>query len=245
MSATESIAQGDGGFVARFQRDDGFVYETDVHETEAMSLEALRRWVHWNSNVATGTVESIYYILSVPDVWPGPPEGSHRYSGLRVKIGRARDVMRRLADLRTGTPSDLIIHALEPGSPEIEARRHREFSSDRRQGEWFACSPRLTTHIFAIWKRNNALPREHQIEVLLLQDRIDALIKARRLLGGPPQMVNPSIDEPWEGTVLLDLAYSGWRVSVGRPIRPGAIEIDPASLRRPDLPPHEERPRAD
>ena len=240
MSATQSVEQRDGGFVARLQRDDGFVYESDVHETEATALDALRRWLHWNSNVSTGTVESIYYVLSVPDVWAGPPEGSHRYSGLRVKIGRARDVMRRLADLRTGTPNHLIIHALEPGSPEIEARRHSEFSSDRRQGEWFACSPRLASHIFATWERNNALPREHQVEVLILQDRIDALMEARRLLEAPPDMVNPSIDEAWTGTVLLDLAYSGWRVSLGRPIRPGAIEIDPASLMQPDLTPQRE-----
>lgn len=245
MSPAESIERRQNGFVARFQRDDGFLYESDVHDTEATALDALRRWLHWYSNVSTGTVESIYYILSVPDGWPGPPEGSHRYSGLRVKIGRARDVMRRLADLRTGTPTDLIIHALEPGSPETEARRHREFSSDRRQGEWFACSPRLATHIFATWKRNNALPREHQIEVLLLQDRIDALMEVRRLLGGAPHMVNPAIDEPWRGTVLLDLAYSGWRVSLGRPLRPGAVEIDPANLVQPDVPPHQERRRTD
>ena len=234
MPVTESVEERDGAFVANLHLDSGFAYQTDLFEDRAGAVNAARTWLHWYSNVATGTAESIYYILSVPDAWPGPPEGSHRYSGLRVKIGRSRDVMKRLSNLRTGTSADLIIHALEPGSPQLEARRHSEFASDRRQGEWFACSPPLAEHIFRTWERNNALPPEHQIEIRLLHDRIDALRAARRLIGGPPDMVNPSIEEPWTGNVLVDLAYAGWRVSIGRPLRPGAIEIDPNSLLRTD-----------
>lgn len=218
--------------MARVRAENGFVYETDLRETEEDARVAAREWLHWYENVGKGRVESLYYIVSVPDGWVGPAERSHRYSGLRVKIGRALDVERRLADLRTGTPTDLIIHALEPGSPNLEKQRHLEFASDRRHGEWFSCSPRLANHIFRTWKRNNALPPEHQIEVLLLQHRIDALMKARDLLGGMPDMVNPSLDEPWKGKVLVDLAFSGWRVSLGKPLRPGAIPFDPEALIR-------------
>lgn len=196
------------------------------------AAEAAGKWQHWYENVAKGTVESIYYIVSVPEIWAGPLGTDHRYSGLSVKIGRARNVTKRLANLRTGSSADLIIHALEPGSPSLERQRHKQFAEDRRQGEWFSCSLNLTTHIFNTWARNNALPPEQQIEVLRLQDRIDALLKARDLIGGAPDMINPSLDEPWEGTVLLDFAYAGWRVSMDKPLRPGAIQIDPETLAR-------------
>ena len=230
VGMTESIERRPAGFVARMRREDGFVYETGPCDTRAASHDAAQNWLHWYSNVSTGTVESIYYIVSVPDTWPGPPDGCHRYSGLRVKIGRARDVKKRLADLRTGTPTDLIIHALEPGSPQIERQRHDEFQADRRQGEWFSCSPSLTAHILNTWERNNALPIEHQIEILRLQDRIDMLMGARQAVGGAFDMINPSLDERWHGSVMVDLAYSGWRVS--QTPRPGAIPISPNQFLR-------------
>ncbi|MGE0134755.1 MAG: GIY-YIG nuclease family protein [Dehalococcoidia bacterium] len=108
MPLVESVEARAAGFVARLRREDGFVYETQQFATADEALRAGRTWLDWYSNVANGTVESIYYILAVPDNWLGPPEGSHRYSGLRVKIGRARDVRKRLANLRTGSAADLI-----------------------------------------------------------------------------------------------------------------------------------------
>lgn len=231
MIFSQSLEQQDAGVVAHLRRDDGFIYTTDPYPTGAQAAAVAKTWLDWYNNVGRGQAESVYYIVAVPHGWAGPPEGSHRYSGLLLKIGHTRNVMTRLANLRTGAPADLIIHALEPGSAQLEAQRQAQFGSDRRQGEWFACSPQLTQHIFGTWRRNNALPPEHQIEIILLQHRIDGLIEARKILGGTADMVNPSLTESWAGkTVLVDLAYSGWRVSIGRPIRPGAIEIDSSSV---------------
>jgi hypothetical protein len=234
MGFAESVEQSDDGFVARLRRDDGFVYATDARSSVEEALAVARGWLDWYMNVGSGRVESIYYIVEVPAAWAGPPTPDHRYSGLRVKIGRTKNVMERLANLRTGSAGDLIIHALEPGSSRIEAMRHREFASDRTQGEWFRCSPELAGHMIKTWHRNNALPRPHQAEVILLQERIDALLKVRELLGGAPDMVNPSLSESWEGNVLVDLAYSGWRVSTGRPLRPGGRILDPETYESDD-----------
>jgi hypothetical protein len=97
---------------------------------------------------------------------------------------------------------------MEPGDAKLERARHDEFIDERRQGEWFSCSPRLTTHVFRTWKRNNLLPKEHQMEVLALQDRIDHYMAVRQVIGGPPDLVNPSLADPWQGTVLVDLVHA-------------------------------------
>ena len=205
---TESIGQ----YIAEvIHQKHGKIYETEPCPSRKRALESAQAWVHWFENVPHGIVESIYYILAVPETWPGPPPGADRYSGLHVKIGVAKDVRRRVQNLQTGTSGKLIIHALEPGSFDVEKLRHKQFKSDRRQGEWFACSPTLTKHIFSIWSRYNALPPDHQSEVMVLQDRIDILKGVRNVFSGPPDMINPSLHERWYGNIFVDLVYANRR----------------------------------
>jgi len=90
----------------------------------------------------------------------------------------------------------------------LEAARHRQFHDERRQGEWFSCSPPLVGHVFATWKRHRALPPEDRAEIVALMDRIDILREVRSILGGPPDMVNPSLHEKWSGKVFVDLVYA-------------------------------------
>jgi len=42
----------------------------------------------------------------------------------------------------------------------------------------------------------------------VLMARIHAYQIMRNVLGRPPDMVNPSISEPWHGSVFLDLVYT-------------------------------------
>jgi len=184
------------------------LYTTDPFDAPEIALEAARRWLQWFDHAPQGKAESIYYILIVPETWPGPPPGAHPYSGLHFKIGRSTDVRKRLQNLQTGTSGDLILHAMEPGSPERERELHEQFKSERRQGEWFSCSPALTKHVLDTWKRNNLLPPEYQAKLLELMDRIHAYRAMRDALGQAPDMVNPSINEPWHGRVFVDLVYT-------------------------------------
>lgn len=128
-------------------------------------------WKAWSKFAPHRQAESIYYILSIPMGWSGPPPGSHRYSGLHFKIGRSKDVLARAKSLRTGTSDELIIHAMKPGSSEIESKLHRLFQSDRRQGEWFAASPSLSQHVYDVWKKNLILPPEHQKKLLTFAEK--------------------------------------------------------------------------
>ena len=125
-------------------------------------------------------------------------------------IGRTKDVIRRWKTLRTGTSNQLIIHALEPGNLTAEQELHRRFQSDRRQGEWFACSPGLTRHVFDTWAHYRILPPEHQVLILQLADRIKILRAVRDVFDSSPDMVNPSLNESWHGKIFIDLYHKSW-----------------------------------
>lgn len=199
-------------------------YWTDEFQSLDEAESAAKKWIYWYENASSNRASSVYYILAIPETWIGPPLDAHRYSGLSVKIGVAKDVRKRFQNLKTGSPAKLIIHAIEPGGSEVEKRRHAEFATDRRSGEWFCCSEALTKHIFRTWYRNNLLPPEQRMEVVWLQERIDAYLKAREILGGVPDMVNPSINDKWTGTVFMDLAYAHGFMSL-RPVKKGAYPV--------------------
>ncbi len=192
----------------RFDGDDEVRFTSDPTASPESALELGKAWAEWFDGLSEGRVESIYYILAIPETWPGPPPGSHPYSGLHFKIGRAKDVRKRVQNLRTGTSSKLIVHALEPGSRAIEAARHKQFEADRRQGEWFSCSPVLVRHVFDTWERNRAMYPEDRAEIMALTDRIKILRSVRSVLGGAPDMINPSLNEDWGGKIFLDLVYA-------------------------------------
>ncbi len=116
-------------------------------------------------------------------------------------------MLKRLQNLRTGTSDDLIIDALEPGDALIEVERHRQFASDRRKGEWFAASPVLCRHVFETWKKYRILPPEHQRKVLSFVERSD-IYSRLRTSGFKFDMINPSLNEPWFGSVFVDLVYT-------------------------------------
>jgi hypothetical protein len=189
-------------------RDGDVVYATDPQVSGYDARRAAAEWIEWFEGVPHGQVESIYYLLVVPETWPGPPPGAHPYSGLHFKIGRTNNVLKRVANLQTGTSGELVVHALEPGSLDLESERHAQFASERRQGEWFAASPQLCRHVFETWRRNNALPPEHQAKLARLVESVEAYRVMRQALGGAPDMVNPSLNERWQGKVFIDLVYT-------------------------------------
>lgn len=183
-------------------------YATKRAANPTAAHEEAVAWADWAQHVMEGTRESIYYILSVPETWAGPPPGSHPYSGLHFKIGRSRNIRKRLQNLQTGTSGELIVHALEPGFAERESELHKEFQAERRSGEWFSASPALSRHVIRIWGQHRMLPPEHQYKLFQLYNRIDAYRVVRQVMGCAPDMVNPSLNETWHGNVFIDLMYT-------------------------------------
>lgn len=62
--------------------------------------------------------------------------------GDRIKIGFSRDIRTRLGAI----PHDEIL-AVEPGYPELERLRHKQFGDARLVREWFESSDHLMSHI--------------------------------------------------------------------------------------------------
>ncbi len=198
-----------GRYVIDVNLDSGEFYFTSHHfDTKNDAVNWAENWCRWANNLTKGDIDSVYYILQVPDTWPGPPNEVNPYSGLFVKIGRSRNVIQRLQNLQTGTFGELIIHALEPGGSERESELHKEFASLRRHGEWFSCSTKLTKHIYRTLFENKMLPRKYQHEVLKLAHRIQDYRQIRKFLGCTPDTVNPALDDEWHGTTMIDLVYS-------------------------------------
>lgn len=210
METFEKIRSHDGTWYVKVHRVGyEFVYKTDSFPTANLALKAAKRWLVWARNVPKGKADTIYYILVVPETWAGPAPGAHNFSGLHMKIGRTNNVLKRLQNLKTGTSGELIIMAIEPGSSELEQVRHKQFATDRRQGEWFVCSPSLIQHAFETWGKNNLLPKEHQHRMIRHAERLHAYRQARKLLGETPAMVNPSLNEEWRsGPVFIDLVFT-------------------------------------
>lgn len=67
--------------------------------------------------------------------------------GNRVKIGYTTDLPTRMATIQ---PEELL--ATEPGGPDVESRRHRQFATLRVVGEWFRHEQPLIDHITALPK---------------------------------------------------------------------------------------------
>jgi len=198
-----------GRYVTDVFLDNGEFYFTTEHfDSRKSAHEWVTNWAHWANNLFSGFVESIYYILQVPDTWAGPAPTAHPYNGLFIKIGRTNNVLKRLSNLQTGTYGDLIIHALEPGGSQRERELHKQFAHLRRHGEWFSCSEELTKHVITTWYKNKMLPPKHQYKLLEMTDRVKAYRQVREIIGGTPDTVNPSLHEDWHGTTFVDLVYS-------------------------------------
>jgi hypothetical protein len=206
----ESIRKCENGkFVTDIHLENGEYYFTTEHfSTFKKAEEWVIDWCAWANKVSLGTIDSIYYIIQVPDSWAGPPKGAHPLHGLYIKIGRSKNVLQRLKNLQTGTYGQLTIAALEPGGSALEAELHKKFSHLRRQGEWFSCNEELFVHVFRTWYENKMLPPEHQQQMLVLGERSNAYRYMREIIGGAPDTVNPSLEDEWHGTTFVDLVYS-------------------------------------
>jgi hypothetical protein len=198
-----------GKFVADIHRDNDEYYFTTEHFSTYKKVEEwVTCWCNWANRVSLGDIDSVYYIIQVPDTWAGPPKGAHPLHGLFIKIGRSKNVIQRLRNLQTGTYGQLIIAALEPGGSIRESELHKEFSHLRRQGEWFSCNEVLFKHIFTTWYKNKMLPPEHQLQMLKLGQRSNDYRIMRDIIGGVPDTINPSLKDEWHGTTFVDLVYS-------------------------------------
>jgi len=105
-----------------------FIYRT-IHETRMHEIEQLKMAIQ-NNPEEFPEHETIYFIAEMP------------YNDM-VKIGRTRNIQRRLRELQTGNPSPLIILCMvdKHVAQNYEYILHVEFAARRVMGEWFRFEP--------------------------------------------------------------------------------------------------------
>jgi hypothetical protein len=75
--------------------------------------------------------------------------------GALIKIGTTRDMRQRMLAIR---PDEIL--AAEPGSYDLEAKRHRQFARFRQDGELFLPARPLVDHINALRKKYGRPPQK-------------------------------------------------------------------------------------
>ena len=71
----------------------------------------------------------------------------------RCKIGFTKgNPAKRLKNLQTGSPGELSLVLMQPGTPDTEARLHEKFADSNVRGEWFEITDELRAYmVAALW----------------------------------------------------------------------------------------------
>lgn len=94
-----------------------------------------------------------------------------------VKIGRARNIARRMHALAAGFNGTLVLLAYTC-EPSDEGRYHERFAADRGQREWFNATPALAEAIRGVRAASSSTPR--QVVPPRIPSRITGLIATDR-----------------------------------------------------------------
>ncbi len=182
-------------------------YSSEPYEYAGEARSEVRKWYVWQEGLPLGTTSSIYYIIEIPETWSGSKNPNNLFMGLRTKIGLTKNIKKRVQNLQTGSSGELVVCALEPGGIEREQKLHKLFESERRQGEWFVCTPKLTRHIRDTHLKNKMLPPKHVHKLQNLVSRASIYHALKKNMGIEPDLVNPALDEEWDSAdyVFLDL----------------------------------------
>jgi len=197
----------DRKFVCDYIFNDEVAFSSETYEKPEDAIIEVRKWHKWQNGLPSGTTDSIYYIIEIPETWSGSMSPKNLFFGLRVKIGRTKNIQKRVQNLQTGSSGELVICALEPGGQNRENELHKIFKSERRQGEWFVCTAKLVDHIKAIHLKNKMLPPKHFSKLQNLISRANIYHDLKNYMGKEPDIVNPSLDDDWGAAnyVFMDL----------------------------------------
>jgi hypothetical protein len=81
-----------------------------------------------------------------------------------IKIGIAKDPVKRLAALQTGNHESLELLGFGPGDAATEARLHAELAHYREIGEWFRDEPAVITALGKHFGLDRRIPTPQMVE---------------------------------------------------------------------------------
>jgi hypothetical protein len=112
------------------------------HFSKDTPIEVMREW-----RTAHGGMTFYGRAKAPADIYPPAQPGQTWIyfikSGSYVKIGQARNPIRRLADLQTSHPKRLVLLAAFQAPMHLERRIHDHFIESHQGGEWFYATAEL------------------------------------------------------------------------------------------------------
>lgn len=130
-------------------------------------------------------MKSVPYLRLVdPKEAPHKPEGYVYFIQLDnagpIKIGRAKNPIKRLKGLQTAAHKQLRLLAVIPGNSTTEKELHREFRDLRIGGEWFRAESILLAKIRELLGRKK-LPAWRSAQMVMEEDASWGRPKTKRL----------------------------------------------------------------
>jgi len=118
-------------------------------------------------------------------------------SGEHVKIGHAKNVKNRLADIQVATPTEVeLLGIIRTGKAHLlEAEIHGMFNANHVRGEWFRLTPELTQYIALNaepLERRNIIDRGAMPDHKLLQWLSDMKNKVDAMRSAIPTRTTPT-----------------------------------------------------
>jgi hypothetical protein len=81
-------------------------------------------------------------------------------AGKKVKIGTAKNPLKRHASLQCGSPVPLRLMAQTPGDTRLERELHDRWDAHRLHGEWFRLVPEIVAFIREVKVKRSSTPLE-------------------------------------------------------------------------------------
>lgn len=91
-----------------------------------------------------------------------------------IKIGLARDPMRRMRHLQSANPYPLHLLAVEPGTAEDEEQIHRAFMDARLRGEWFRPTEAVLDHVRCITGEGDSKPEAARRRAVVIHEPVQS-----------------------------------------------------------------------
>lgn len=147
-----------------------------------------------------------------------------------VKIGHGGNPKKRLTELQTGSPIQLLLQWTHDGGEELEGHLHVVFAEYRIRGEWFDLTP-LGDAVAAIREAVEAATGSEMLRAPRF--RVPGVVHPAEPVASAVVALDVVRDPTWDERFPLPRPKIVRRMAAGEDVRPGCIRQWQGKCRRP------------